>query len=57
LSCDPHDADSIAAQLRWFLVHPVEIREMGARGRQRILEQWNYEAQFDLVLRILQIDT
>jgi glycosyltransferase involved in cell wall biosynthesis len=54
LACDPDDTDSIAAQLRWFLMHPVEIREMGERGRQQILKEWNYESQFTPVLRILQ---
>jgi glycosyltransferase involved in cell wall biosynthesis len=53
LSCDPNDANSIAAQLRWFLEHPVETREMGECGRQRILTEWNYEKQFSPVLRRL----
>jgi glycosyltransferase involved in cell wall biosynthesis len=53
LSCNPNDADSIAAQLRWFLEHPAETREMGGRGRQRILKEWNYESQFAPVLYIL----
>ena len=50
LACDPESADSIAAALRWFLEHPAEMREMGERGRQRILSEWNYESQFRSVL-------
>jgi glycosyltransferase involved in cell wall biosynthesis len=44
--CDPQDPATIAAALRWFLDHPVEMRAMGERGRRRILEDWNYETQF-----------
>jgi glycosyltransferase involved in cell wall biosynthesis len=46
LACHPDDPSSVAAALRWFLEHPVETRAMGERGRQRIAEKWNYEAQF-----------
>ncbi|MDW8228166.1 MAG: glycosyltransferase [Anaerolineales bacterium] len=46
LACNPDDPESIAAALRWFLEHPVERREMGERGRQRIVQEWNYERQF-----------
>lgn len=53
LPCDPEDAKSIAAALLWFLEHPVETREMGERGRQRIAAEWHYERQFAPVLAIL----
>lgn len=46
LACNPDDPRSIAEALRWFLEHPLETRAMGERGRQRILEEWNYERQF-----------
>jgi len=46
LACDPEDRLSIAGALRWFLEHPAETREMGARGRISVLQEWNYEAQF-----------
>jgi glycosyltransferase involved in cell wall biosynthesis len=49
LACDPDDAHSLAAALRWFLNHPAEMREMGERGRQKIRTEWNYEAQFSPV--------
>jgi glycosyltransferase involved in cell wall biosynthesis len=49
LACNPDDANSIAAQLRWFLEHPAETRAMGERGRQRIVDEWNYEGQFESV--------
>jgi glycosyltransferase involved in cell wall biosynthesis len=46
LACDPTNAVSIAATLRWACEHPLEVRAMGERGRQRIAANWNYEAQF-----------
>jgi glycosyltransferase involved in cell wall biosynthesis len=49
LACNPEDADSIADALRWYLEHPTEMRAMGERGRQRILDEWNYETQFEVV--------
>jgi glycosyltransferase involved in cell wall biosynthesis len=54
VACDPTDADSIAQVLRYFYEHPAEMRLMGERGRQRILEQWNYETGFHPVLELLE---
>ena len=54
LACDPDDPKSIAEALRWFLEHPEETRAMGERGRQRILQEWNYERQFAPVLERLE---
>lgn len=44
--CDPQSAESIAGELRWFLQHPLEVREMGDRGRRQIQDHWNYERAF-----------
>ena len=49
-SCDPESADSIAAALRWFVEHSAERVEMGRRGRQKILDEWNYDRTFRPVL-------
>jgi glycosyltransferase involved in cell wall biosynthesis len=46
LACTPEDPGSIADALRWLLDHPVEMRAMGERGRQRVAVEWNYETQF-----------
>jgi glycosyltransferase involved in cell wall biosynthesis len=46
LACNPGDPQSIAEALRWFIEHPEETRQMGERGCDRILKEWNYEAQF-----------
>lgn len=53
LACTPEDPHSIAQVLKWFLEHPIELRQMGERGRQRILADWNYETQFRPVAKVL----
>lgn len=53
LACDPDDAESIAKSLQWFLNNPEKMRKMGEKGRKRILEEWNYEKQFNTVLNSL----
>ncbi len=54
LACCSSDAESIARSLRWFMEHPEETRKMGERGRQRVIEEWNYETQFEPVLQRLR---
>ena len=53
LACRPDDARSIATALRWFHEHRDEARSMGERGRQQILNEWNYEKQFAPVLHLM----
>ena len=53
LACDSEHAESIAGALGWFLGHPKEMREMGERGRQKILSEWNYDRQFQPILEVL----
>ncbi len=53
LGCDPNSPESIAKGLQWFCEHADETRRMGERGRQRIWTEWNYERQFEPVLREL----
>ena len=50
--CNPVSAASIAAAVRWWLEHPAEAARV--RGRQRILDEWNYERQFGPVLNLLE---
>lgn len=56
LACDPEDPTSIADALRWYLEHPVEMREMGDRGRQQIFNKWNYESQFKPVREFINAE-
>ena len=53
VACNPEDAESIAAAVRPLCASPERARKMGESGRQRVLAEWNYEAQFDPVLRML----
>lgn len=46
LACDPDDLDGLVALLRWCTENPDTCREIGERGRWRVLEEWNYESQF-----------
>lgn len=55
LACDPADPASIAAAIQYFCDHPEQVQAMGERGRQRVLAEWNYQAQFqDIVERLLE---
>jgi glycosyltransferase involved in cell wall biosynthesis len=54
LACEPSSPESIAASVLWFYKHREDARLMGERGRQKILQDWNYEAQFEPVLRYLK---
>jgi glycosyltransferase involved in cell wall biosynthesis len=53
LSCNPEQPASIAAALRQLYDRPADRRLMGERGRKRVLAEWNYETQFEPVLRKL----
>jgi glycosyltransferase involved in cell wall biosynthesis len=49
-ACDPDNPDSIEAELRWYVEHPDERREMGRRGQNKVRQTWNYESMFSDVL-------
>jgi glycosyltransferase involved in cell wall biosynthesis len=53
-SCEPTDAPSIAAAIRILFDNRERARTMGAAGQQRIREDWNYEAQFEPVVKALE---
>ena len=46
IPCNPDDVDSILGALEWALANRDDLRRMGAAGRARILDDWNYEIQF-----------
>ena len=50
LVCDPRNADSVAAALRWAASHRPELRAMASHGWERLQVDWNYESQFAPVL-------
>jgi glycosyltransferase involved in cell wall biosynthesis len=49
-ACNPNDPDSITVALKWFLDNPAERRALGARGRNKIEKDWNYESLFSPVI-------
>lgn len=54
VACNISEPASIAAAIRQFLGDPAKTTAMGEAGRQQILGAWNYEKQFEPVLRILK---
>ena len=54
LSCDPTDSSSIAEALRVLEKDRERRRKMGEAGRQRLLDEWNYENQLEPVLHLLE---
>jgi len=53
VACNPDDPCSIAAAIRRLIDDPERMREMGEKGRQRILSDWNYEKLFRPVLDLI----
>jgi glycosyltransferase involved in cell wall biosynthesis len=53
LGCNPTDVESIAGALRWAAGHREVVREMAARGWERLGLDWNYESQFAPVLQAM----
>lgn len=53
LACDPEDVDDLVAAINRFRDHPQDAAAMGESGRQRILMEWNYQAQFAPVLTLM----
>jgi glycosyltransferase involved in cell wall biosynthesis len=56
VACDPGSAASVAAAFARLGANPEAMRAMGERGRQRVLSEWNYEAQFAPAIRQLAGD-
>lgn len=54
IACDPGSIESLAAALRRCVENPQELSAMGARGLERVRAEWNYELQFQPVLRTLE---
>jgi len=53
LACDPASPASLAGAFRWFLEHPEKTKQMSELGRQKTLQEWNYETQFETALKLL----
>jgi glycosyltransferase involved in cell wall biosynthesis len=51
---NPDSAEAIAATVRGMLNDLTATHAMGDAGRQRVLDDWNYEKQFEPVKRLLE---
>lgn len=52
-ACNPQDAVSIATAVRWFYDRRMERSARGAHAQAKILNDWNYEAQFVPVFAVM----
>lgn len=52
-ACDPASAESVREALKWFARNRDEAWQMGRRGREVVLEGWNYETEFEPVLDLM----
>jgi len=51
LACDPTDGDSIASAFMWAAEHRDATRGIASRGFDRLRADWNYESQFEPIVR------
>ncbi|NCY21825.1 glycosyltransferase, partial [bacterium] len=49
IAINPESGESIRAGLEWMLNNREKLWEMGARGKRKIKEDWNYERAFDRI--------
>jgi glycosyltransferase involved in cell wall biosynthesis len=54
VACDPNDGASIAQAVREVLGDGDGWKQRGEAGRQRVLNDWNYDAQFKPVLELME---
>ena len=45
LIVDPEDPHAIASAMRWIIENPSQAAAMGARGRQAVLDRFNWDAE------------
>lgn len=50
LIVDPEDPHAVADAIRWILSNPLEAEAMGARGRQAVLDRFNWDAEASKLL-------
>ena len=42
LCVNPHDVSAIEKNIQWMLDHPEEIKQKGLRGRQAVVNSYNW---------------
>ena len=56
LSCDPYDVASVRSALQQFLDSPELLSQMRLRNRQKIEQDWHFEAQALPLLRSIEAE-
>ncbi|MBO6639966.1 MAG: glycosyltransferase [Roseitalea sp.] len=51
---DPEDAVAVAAAIDWIYAHPDEAQAMGQRGRNAVLDRFNWNSEFRTLLGLYQ---
>jgi glycosyltransferase involved in cell wall biosynthesis len=54
LCVDPESADEVANAIEWIMDHPREAAEMGERGRQAVLGEFNWKVEANKLLRLYE---
>ncbi len=50
LCVDPNSVTAIAAAMEYLRIHPEEAAAMGVNGRRAVMEQYNWESEFQKLL-------
>jgi len=48
---DPRDSGAIADAARWILDHPEEAEQMGRKGRDAVLQQYNWRSEAEKLIK------
>jgi glycosyltransferase involved in cell wall biosynthesis len=54
LLVDPRDLREIAEAVKWLLDHPDEAAEMGRRGREAVVHEYNWDSQVPILLGLYE---
>ena len=54
LCVDPDAPAEIAAAIEWLMDHPTEAAEMGRRGREAVIREFNWEREAAKLLRLYE---
>jgi len=53
ITCEPGSKDELIQVFQWLADHREKVLEMGKRGQQLVASSWNYEAQFEPLLQLM----
>ncbi len=51
---DPQDARAIAGAIEWMLTHPDEAEAMGRRGREAVVNTYNWDREAEKLIQLYQ---